>query len=116
MAKSDRSVTKEFGWNLMEGFHCYRAASCNQEGLTPPVVEYGHDAGCSIIGGLVYRGAAPPRLAGAYVATVWDTVAQEVRDVPGLPGPSELDLSTDGRTLILNRRVSKADIWMLTLE
>ena len=50
------------------------------------------------------------------VATVWDTVAQEVRDVPGLPGPSELDLSTDGRTLILNRRVSEADIWMLTLE
>ena len=50
------------------------------------------------------------------VATVWDTVAREVRDVPGLPGPSELDLSTDGRTLILNRRVSEADIWMLTLE
>ena len=50
------------------------------------------------------------------VATVWDTVAREVRDVPGLPGPSELDLSTDGRTLILNRRVSEADIWMLTLD
>jgi Tol biopolymer transport system component len=50
------------------------------------------------------------------VATVWDTVAQEVRDVPGLPGPSELELSADGRTLILNRRVSEADIWMLTLE
>ena len=47
---------------------------------------------------------------------MWDTVAQEVRDVPGLPGPSELDLSAEGRTLILNRRVSEADIWMLTLE
>ena len=50
------------------------------------------------------------------VATVWDTVTQEVRDVPGLPGPSELDLSADGRTLILNRQVSEADIWMLTLD
>ena len=50
------------------------------------------------------------------VATVWDTVAQEVRDVPGLPGPSELNLSADGRTLILNRNVSETDIWMLTLD
>ena len=57
---------KDFGWNVMEGFHCYRAASCKQDGLTPPVVEYGHDAGCSITGGVVYRGAALPRLAGAY--------------------------------------------------
>jgi hypothetical protein len=50
------------------------------------------------------------------VATVWDTTAQEIRDVSGLPGPSELRLSADGRTLILNRRVSEADIWMLTLD
>ena len=50
------------------------------------------------------------------VATVWDTVARDVRDVSGLPGPSELDLSNDGRTLILNRQVAEADIWMLTLE
>jgi TolB protein len=50
------------------------------------------------------------------VATVWDTVAQEVRDIPGVPGPSDLELSSDGRTLILNRQVAEADIWMLTLE
>ncbi len=50
------------------------------------------------------------------VATVWDTVAQEFRDVSGLPGPSDLELSADGRTLILNRRVSETDIWMLTLD
>jgi len=57
---------KDFGWNVMEGFHCFRGATCNQEGLTPPVVEYGHDAGCSITGGVVYRGAALPQLAGLY--------------------------------------------------
>jgi glucose/arabinose dehydrogenase len=57
---------KDLGWNVMEGFHCYHAASCNQDGLTPPVVEYGHDAGCSITGGVVYRGAALPAIAGAY--------------------------------------------------
>jgi Tol biopolymer transport system component len=50
------------------------------------------------------------------VATVWDTGTREVRDIPGLPGPSELDLSADGRMLIFNRRVTETDIWMLSLE
>jgi glucose/arabinose dehydrogenase len=57
---------KNFGWNVMEGSHCFRNTSCNQSGLTPPVAEYGHDAGCSITGGVVYRGKAVPALAGAY--------------------------------------------------
>jgi glucose/arabinose dehydrogenase len=57
---------KDFGWNVMEGFHCFRGTTCNAEGLTPPVVEYGHDAGCSITGGVVYRGTSLPRLAGLY--------------------------------------------------
>jgi glucose/arabinose dehydrogenase len=57
---------KDFGWNVMEGFHCFRTTNCNQDGLTPPVVEYGHEAGCSITGGVVYRGKAIPLLSGAY--------------------------------------------------
>jgi glucose/arabinose dehydrogenase len=57
---------RDFGWNVMEGSHCFRTATCNRDGLTLPVVEYGHDAGCSITGGVVYRGHAIPQLAGAY--------------------------------------------------
>ena len=57
---------KDFGWNVMEGAHCYRSATCGAAGLTLPVVEYGHDAGCSITGGVVYRGKALPALAGTY--------------------------------------------------
>lgn len=57
---------KNFGWNVMEGTHCYRSATCDTAGLTLPVVEYGHDAGCSITGGVVYRGRAIPALAGTY--------------------------------------------------
>jgi len=58
---------KNYGWNVMEGLHCYPPnASCDRSGLTLPVVEYGHDAGCSITGGYVYRGHALPELAGTY--------------------------------------------------
>ena len=58
-----------YGWNIMEGLHCYNSTSCNQAGLVLPVVEYGHDAagGCSITGGYVYRGTALPELAGQYL-------------------------------------------------
>lgn len=55
-----------FGWNIMEGTHCFRARTCDKRGLTPPVVEYSHEQGCSITGGVVYRGKALPELAGAY--------------------------------------------------
>ena len=57
-----------YGWNIMEGLHCYNAASCDATGLTLPVAEYGHTAGdCSVTGGFVYRGAAIPALQGIYL-------------------------------------------------
>ena len=58
-----------YGWNIMEGLHCYNNASCNQTGLVLPAIEYGHDTagGCSITGGYVYRGTALPELAGQYL-------------------------------------------------
>ncbi len=56
-----------YGWNLMEGTHCYSPSSgCNHTGLTLPVLEYGHAQGCSITGGFVYRGNALPGLRGHY--------------------------------------------------
>jgi glucose/arabinose dehydrogenase len=55
-----------YGWNIMEGAHCYNASSCNPAGLTWPVTEYDHSLGCAIIGGYVYRGSAQPALAGLY--------------------------------------------------
>lgn len=55
-----------FGWNTMEGMSCYNAASCNQAGLTLPVLDYTHAEGCSITGGYVYRGSAIPGIRGHY--------------------------------------------------
>ena len=55
-----------FGWRRMEGRHCFAAGSCDQTGLTLPVLEYDHRSGCSVTGGYVYRGAAIPELQGHY--------------------------------------------------
>jgi glucose/arabinose dehydrogenase len=55
-----------FGWNIMEGTHCYNASTCNQSGLTLPVLEYPHSEGCSVTGGYVYRGSVIPALQGLY--------------------------------------------------
>ena len=57
----------DFGWSRMEGRHCFRPRNCDTAGLTLPVVEYRHDEGCSITGGLVYRGKRlSPSFAGQY--------------------------------------------------
>lgn len=56
-----------YGWNVMEGRHCFNVTSCNQSGLDLPVLEYSHDEGCSITGGYVYRGDAIPGLRGHYL-------------------------------------------------
>lgn len=56
-----------YGWNRMEGTHCFGLPLCGQVGLTSPVLEYGHGDGCSVIGGAVYRGRAVPALSGRYV-------------------------------------------------
>jgi glucose/arabinose dehydrogenase len=67
-----------FGWKTMEGGHCFSPRQgCDPAGLALPVHEYGHDAGCSVTGGYVYRGKRVPALLGAYLfgdycrGTVW---------------------------------------------
>jgi len=58
---------ENYGWRLMEGFHCYNPANCQTTGLTLPIVEYDHGQGCSITGGVVYRGAQYSRMHGLYL-------------------------------------------------
>lgn len=57
-----------YGWNIMEGNHCYDAGSCDQFGLILPVWEYEHTNGNrSITGGFVYRGPTLGELTGWYI-------------------------------------------------
>ncbi len=51
-----------WGWNVMEGLHCFSLVACTPIG-SAPVAEYSHDEGFSITGGFVYRGIALPDLA-----------------------------------------------------
>jgi glucose/arabinose dehydrogenase len=57
---------ENYGWNIMEGSQCYKAAICDQNGLVIPVTEYDHGEGCSVTGGYVYRGSDYPDLNGIY--------------------------------------------------
>jgi glucose/arabinose dehydrogenase len=67
-----------FGWNTMEGLHCFNpSGGCNMTGLVLPVVEYSHSEGEAVIGGYVYEGSRIPSLVGTYVfgdyisGTIW---------------------------------------------
>jgi glucose/arabinose dehydrogenase len=58
---------ENYGWRVMEGNHCYNAATCSQSGLVLPITEYDHTLGCSITGGFIYRGSGSPALQGIYL-------------------------------------------------
>ena len=70
--RANDKTEHNFGWNIVEGTHCFDAdtgttkKTCDATGLTPPLVEYPHEQGCSITGGYVYRGKALPQLDGRY--------------------------------------------------
>ena len=56
-----------FGWSAFEGTHRFNDDQPD-DGVTPPIHEYQHgNQGCSISGGVRYRGSAIPALVGWYV-------------------------------------------------
>ncbi len=54
-----------YGWSIMEGSSCFHS-DCDADDLTLPIAEYSHSEGCSITGGVVYRGDLIPSLRGQY--------------------------------------------------
>ncbi len=62
-----RAGGQNYGWNVTEGSACYSPRTgCDKTGITGPVFEYDHSQGCSVTGGVVYRGCRMPGLAGTY--------------------------------------------------
>jgi hypothetical protein len=65
---ADSTGGENWGWRLMEGFHCYNPGDhCNDGSLVLPILEYGHNLGCSVTGGFRYRGTEIPSFYGVYV-------------------------------------------------
>jgi glucose/arabinose dehydrogenase len=64
-----------FGWRIREGTQPFNGT--DPGGLTDPVFEYTHSEGCSVTGGLVYRGGSVTALEGAYLFA--DFCAGEIR-------------------------------------
>ena len=101
-----------FGWNVMEGFHCYGAATCNQVGLTLPVLEYPHTGGaCAITGGYVYRGTKIAALVGQYLYS--DYCASFVKTYPN--GQTWPTLQPTGSVSSFGQD-AKGDLYIVTLD
>lgn len=67
-------VGYNFGWPQLEGRSCWSPGTgCQTAGMTMPVLQYGHDEGCSVTGGVVYRGTQIPELTGHYFFADWCT-------------------------------------------
>lgn len=92
-----------YGWNTMEGNHCFDSNQCVNENLQMPVAEYGRSEGCSITGGFVYRGDQIKWLNGVYIygdfcsGKIWGLrVYQQTIQEHGLLVDSALNITSFG--------------------
>jgi glucose/arabinose dehydrogenase len=96
---------RNYGWSRREGRHPFNGGD-RPDGAVDPVIEYGRDDGCTVIGGFVYRGRRIPGLQGAYLygdyCSGWVRAARasggkvaEQRDL-GLEVPSLSSFGADG--------------------
>jgi len=61
-----------YGWRVVEGNHCHNPENgCDFTGFVPPITEYAHSEGVSVIGGYVYNGKQIPSIKGKYIFGDW---------------------------------------------
>jgi glucose/arabinose dehydrogenase len=60
---------ENYGWDILEGTLCFSPSTgcVPPPNYSAPVAEYGHNLGCSVTGGGVYRGNEYPTLQGLYL-------------------------------------------------
>jgi glucose/arabinose dehydrogenase len=63
---ADSAGGENYGWNIYEATYPY-AGTDSSDDLVMPFAEYGHNQGCSVTGGYVYRGEMLPDLQGVYL-------------------------------------------------
>jgi glucose/arabinose dehydrogenase len=109
---------RNYGWNVMEGAHCYPPAtsSCSLAGDVLPAAEYSHAGGnCSITGGYVYRGSAFPVLVGQYVFA--DFCSGRIWTLPQGGGTASLALRADTSVMISSFGESEGgELYAVTID
>jgi glucose/arabinose dehydrogenase len=100
-----------FGWSAFEGNHPFNSDQ-RAGGHQSPIHEYSHDDGCSITGGVVYRGSAIPGLVGSYLfsdfcsGTVWSLTRTgqgvSVETLTHVDNPSSFGVDAAGEVYILS--------------
>jgi glucose/arabinose dehydrogenase len=103
------------GWDLMEGTHGFEGGS-NPDGGVQPVFEYDHDQGCSITGGVVYRGTGVPGLAGAYLFTDYcESTIRAIRVADGALADERV-FEAEGANLVSFGEDAAGEVYVLSLD
>lgn len=103
-----------YGWSVMEGPECLDEGGCDQSGLVLPHVVYGHDVGCSITGGYVYRGELLDSLRGWYVYS--DYCSGRIWAVSPADGSQVRVLKDDGPPVVSFAEDTGGELFVLTFD
>ncbi len=105
------------GWNEMEGAHPFEGGS-NPDGAVLPVFEYDRsEGGCSVTGGVVYRGSAIPGLVGAYLFTDYcDGRLRAIRAAGGQTVDERTFDDVSGNSLVSFGTDGAGEVYVLSLD
>jgi glucose/arabinose dehydrogenase len=105
------------GWNEMEGAHPFEGGS-NPDGAVLPVFEYDRsEGGCSVTGGVVYRGSAIPGLVGAYLFTDYcDGRLRAIRAAGGQTVDERTFDDVSGNSLVSFGTDAAGEVYVLSLD
>jgi glucose/arabinose dehydrogenase len=104
------------GWSRMEGTRPFQGGPEPPDHV-PPVFEYGHDEGCSVTGGVVYRGSDIPALVGSYLFS--DYCEPELRAVQVRDGDvvhRRLGVSPAGGSVVSFGEGPDGEVYVLSLS
>jgi glucose/arabinose dehydrogenase len=105
------------GWNEMEGAHPFEGGT-NPDGAVLPVFEYDRsEGGCSVTGGVVYRGSAIPALDGAYLFTDYcDGRLRAIRAAGGQTVDERTFDDVSGNSLVSFGTDAAGEVYVLSLD
>ncbi|TAK67811.1 MAG: glucose sorbosone dehydrogenase [Dehalococcoidia bacterium] len=106
-----------YGWNVMEGNHCFKPASgCDETGLIRPVAEFDHGLGCSVTGGFVYHGASMPELRGWYLYGDFCSGRVWALNAHGGPGSEPVQLANTGASIASFAQDAAGEPYLVTFD